>query len=100
MSKDSDGAFLMVLEYAENGSLRECLNKSLSPSCLTWKRRLEMIKNIADNLGTIHKLNYIHKDLHSGNILQFSSGKLSICDLGLSQSTHETDVDGVRGVLP
>jgi len=97
MTKDLDGTFIMVLEYAENGSLKECLEES---SNLTWKRKLEMIKNIADNLKTIHNLGYIHRDLHSGNILQFSCGKLSICDLGLSQSICETNINGVVGVLP
>ncbi|CAI2163985.1 1196_t:CDS:2 [Funneliformis geosporum] len=92
------GNFIMVLEYAEDGSLRESLDRSFQG--LTWKKKLEMMKTIVDNLETIHNLDLIHRDLHHGNILQLSSGKLSICDLGLSQSIYEIDKYGVYGVLP
>ncbi len=44
MTRDLDGTFIMVLEYAENGSLKDCLKKSRSLSNLTWKRKLEILR--------------------------------------------------------
>jgi serine/threonine protein kinase len=74
----------MVLEYAENGNLRKFLENNFN---LTWNEKLRFLENIANNLRTIHNNNYVHKDLHSGNILQFNSGLFDarITDLGLAQ---------------
>lgn len=63
------GEFLMVLQYAKNGSLRKYLeNNSFN---LKWKEKLDILYGIAFSLYNIHANNYVHKDLHSGNILQF-----------------------------
>ena len=60
---------MMVLEYAENGSLRDFLKKNFLN--LRWEDKLEILRDIIDNLQFIHHMKYLHKDLHSGNILQF-----------------------------
>ena len=97
----------MVLEYAEYGNLRNYLKTNFSN--LKWSYKLNFLNNIADNLKTIHNRNYIHKDLHSGNILQFNNNKYSedgntkITDLGLAQSINNSktsDSSNVCGVLP
>jgi len=57
--------------------------------------------NIAWNLRTIHDQKYVHKDLHSGNILQFNTSKLT--DLGLAQfinNSKSSNSSSVCGVLP
>ena len=51
---------------------------------------------------TIHDQNYVHKDLHSGNILQFCVDT-KITDLGLAQSINNSkssNSSSVCGVLP
>ena len=57
----------MVLEYAENDNLRKYLKNNYSN--LTWNKKLFFLDDIAYNLKTIHSKQYVHKDLHSGNIL-------------------------------
>src|SRR5256885_658922 len=93
---------MMVLEYAENGSLRDFLQNHFSE--LKWGTKLEILRNIIDNLEFIHNRKYIHKDLHSGNILQFYSQGWSdstkITDLGLAQSIDNSNSSIVCGVLP
>ena len=79
---------MMVLEYAENDNLRKYLKNEFFN--LTWKEKLLFLNNISRNLFTIHERQYVHKDLHSGNILQFKSrissiGSAKITDLGLAQ---------------
>src|ERR1044072_1244670 len=78
---------IMVLEYAENGNLRKYLENNFN---LTWNEKLQILRYIAYNLRTIHNQKYVHKDLHSGNILQFNtiyydSILSKITDLGLAQ---------------
>ncbi|POG56632.1 kinase-like domain-containing protein, partial [Rhizophagus irregularis DAOM 181602=DAOM 197198] len=78
--------FMMVLEYATHGNLRDYLKKN---HCnLKWTDKLEILINIIANLKFIHDRNYIHKNIHSGNILQFYYDDLidtKITDLGLAQ---------------
>ena len=95
---------IMVLEYAENGNLRKYIENNFN---LTWKEKLQFLQNIAYNLRTIHDQKYVHKDLHSGNILQFNTilyGITSkITDLGLAQfinNSKSSNSSSVCGVLP
>src|SRR5581483_4156866 len=91
---------MMVLEYAKYGNLRNYLKTNFSN--LKWDDKLDFLRFIAWNLYIIHKFNYIHKDLHSGNILQFNDDT-KITDLGLAQSINNSKTSNssnVRGVLP
>src|SRR5437763_6672431 len=91
---------MMVLEYAENDNLRKYLKSNFFN--LTWNKKLQVLKNIALNLYTIHSKEYVHKDLHSGNILQFGSDT-KITDLGLAQlinNSKSSNCSSVCGVLP
>ncbi|GBB95858.1 hypothetical protein RclHR1_02630003 [Rhizophagus clarus] len=104
LTKDPEkNEFLMILEYAHNGNLRDYLKNNFIN--LKWKDKLNILQSIANNLFNIHKLNYIHRDLHSGNILQFYVGGFGtkITDLGLSQSitnSKSSHRSNVFGVLP
>ena len=58
---------------------------------------------IASDLQIIHSQNLIHRDLHSGNILQDNLYSAYIADLGLSISANialKTESDKVCGILP
>jgi serine/threonine protein kinase len=94
---------MMVLEYATHGSLRDYLR--VNYSTLKWADKLEILLNIINNLDFIHERNYIHKDLHSGNILQFYYKgwfDTKITDLGLAQlvDSNSPNSTAVCGVLP
>ncbi|EXX54297.1 kinase-like domain-containing protein [Rhizophagus irregularis DAOM 181602=DAOM 197198] len=93
--------YMMVLEYAENGSLRNCLNKNYSE--LDWKDKLEHLSNIASGLKEIHKNELTHRDLHIGNILT-SDGYVIITDIGLCKPADykesESAKNKIYGVLP
>ncbi|RIB11885.1 kinase-like domain-containing protein, partial [Gigaspora rosea] len=76
--------YLMVFQYANDGSLYKYLRKNFCD--LTWQAKLEILKNISEELYYIHETaGYIHADFHSGNILQDQQSY--IADLGLSRKT-------------
>ncbi|CAG8442742.1 11316_t:CDS:2 [Funneliformis mosseae] len=52
-----------------------------------------------DLIKKIHELNYVHGDLHSGNVLIFND-RSKITDLGLARSTTDKSNSNVSGVLP
>ncbi|CAG8457440.1 6814_t:CDS:2 [Ambispora gerdemannii] len=69
MTKNFKNEYMMVLEYAEDGNLRQYLQKTTKP--IAWGICRKMLRQIAKGLKTIHRADLIHRDLHSGNILVY-----------------------------
>jgi serine/threonine protein kinase len=94
--------FMMIIEYATNGSLRQHLNNSFN--LLGWKEKMHILQKIAVGLGKIHDNELIHHNFHCGNILSNLSIDASITDLGIYQpanvQTSQSDNKKIYGVLP
>ncbi|CAB4446052.1 unnamed protein product [Rhizophagus irregularis] len=89
--------YMMVLDYAEDGSLRNYLDKEYK---LNWDIMFEYLQNIIVGLKCIHEKEFIHRDLHIGNILKFKY-KTAITDLGLCKPANlENAKTNIYGVLP
>src|ERR1051325_1665015 len=77
--------FMMVMEYASCGSLRQHLDKNFYS--LNWVNKLNNLFFIASGLNQIHEKGLIHHDFHCGNILnnKYYDGEIfsQITDLGL-----------------
>ena len=58
---DSNGYYNMVLQYADNGTLREYLMTNFTK--LQWTDKLCIAKEIALGLLFLHDNNIIHRDL-------------------------------------
>ena len=59
--------FMMVMQYARNGSLRRHLDNEFNS--LKWENKLSILSKIAKGLKNIHDNGLIHQDFHCGNIL-------------------------------
>ncbi|RIB03144.1 kinase-like domain-containing protein [Gigaspora rosea] len=69
---------------------------------MEWKQKLNLLHCIASDLQIIHSQEFIHRDLHSGNILQDELYTAYIADLGLSISKNmalKTERCGIYGIL-
>src|SRR2546421_5248769 len=93
--------FTMVMNYANNGSLRHHLNNSFNS--MDWNKKLGILHDIAYGLKKIHDNRLIHHDFHCGNILN-NSLDTYITDLGLCQPANanpsQNDEKKIYGVLP
>ncbi|GES75949.1 kinase-like domain-containing protein [Rhizophagus clarus] len=93
--------YMMVLEYAENGSLRNYLNTSYNELNLTNK--INYLFNIASGLENIHEKEIIHRDLHIGNVLK-NNDVILITDMGLckpiNHKSSENTRNNIYGILP
>ncbi|RGB27750.1 kinase-like domain-containing protein [Rhizophagus diaphanus] len=90
--------FAMILEFANNGNLRNALSYKFNS--ILWNDKIKMLYDLLFDLKKIHKLGYFHKDLHSGNIL-LNYTLAYISDFGLSVPANEQKSDNkVYGVLP
>src|SRR5581483_11575808 len=87
---------MMVMQYANGGSLRQNLNKNFNS--MNWKNKFQTLWEIAIGLSNIHKNRLIHRDFHSGNILD--NYNHYITDLGLCKPADEKTYKNVYGVLP
>src|SRR2546423_12033486 len=101
--------FMMVMQYAENGSLRQHLNNNFNS--LDWDSKLFNLYDIAAGLDKIHYNKLIHHDFHCGNILLCNNtveGKeylySLITDFGLCRPANvkpsQIGDKNVYGVLP
>src|SRR5438128_2681410 len=93
---------MIVMQHANNGSLPSYLDQNINK--LTWKMKMQYLKDIAYNLWAIHDSRLIHCDLHGGNIVlnQIDDDiQPFICDLGLSKSVKlsRSTTSTIRGVL-
>src|SRR5581483_9724591 len=94
--------FMMIMEYANNGSLRQHLNDNFNS--LNWTDKLYNLCNIAFGLKLIHINGLIHCNFHCGNILNNKeNGKIysQITSLGLCKPvTFQSEDKQIFGVLP
>ncbi|RIB04422.1 kinase-like domain-containing protein [Gigaspora rosea] len=95
--QDSD--YMIVMQYAEQGSLRKLLDSKYYD--LTWISKIDNLYYIANGLYTIHEAGLVHKDFHSGNIVNESFCSSFITDFGLCKPVSQ-DSNSIElfGVLP
>ncbi|RHZ80766.1 hypothetical protein Glove_132g102 [Diversispora epigaea] len=94
----TENEYMMVMNYAEYGSLRKLLNNSFEK--LTWQRKSFILSTIINGLTNIHVMGLMHKDLHSGNIVNQSFTLSYITDFGLCKPVTENDLEKIYGVIP
>ena len=89
---------MMVMKYIPDGNLRQYLKNYYSE--LSLFNKLQFLYDTARGLKVIHNEGFIHKDLHSGNILSYGGTSSYITDLGLCKPVDEQGEEKIHGVLP
>ncbi|KLL02570.1 MAG: hypothetical protein MRERC_1c192 [Mycoplasmataceae bacterium RC_NB112A] len=93
--------FLIIMEYAENGTLTKFINDNKNKE-QDWKLSNEFIKQIVLGLTFIHHENIIHRDLKSMNILLTNNyHQVKISDFGLSRTKNisSSQTKDIKGTL-
>src|SRR5688572_6224654 len=99
MTKDPETKeFIVIVEFVEKGNLRSVISTGFNN--ILWNNKIKYLHNLTVDLESLHDLDYCHKDLHSGNILE-SNDYICLSDFGLSGPADEQKSDGkkVYGVL-
>ncbi|RIB24032.1 kinase-like domain-containing protein, partial [Gigaspora rosea] len=87
----------IVIEFAKQGSLRKLLDSKYND--LDWRYKVAILYHIADGLDTIHQANLVHKDFHSGNIVNQNMYSSYITDFGLCKTvSSDSSTEGIFGV--
>ncbi|CAB4423115.1 unnamed protein product [Rhizophagus irregularis] len=66
-TKDTFGNDILVLEYANEGNLRDCLKNQFAK--LNWSKKIDMALDVTQGLMCLHTKNIVHRNLHANNIL-------------------------------
>ncbi|RHZ83548.1 hypothetical protein Glove_91g143 [Diversispora epigaea] len=94
----TENEYMMIMNYAQYGSLRKLLNNKFVE--LTWGKKSSILFNIIYGLKNIHEMGLIHKDFHSGNIVNQNLNLSYITDFGLCKPVSENDPEKIYGVIP
>ncbi|RHZ68688.1 hypothetical protein Glove_294g133 [Diversispora epigaea] len=94
----TENEYMMVMNYAKDGSLRKMLNNQFK--YLTWRKKFLILSSIAKGLKNIHEMGFMHKDFHSGNIVHQSEFLCYITDFGLCKPASEKDSEKIFGIIP
>ncbi|RIB00574.1 kinase-like domain-containing protein [Gigaspora rosea] len=99
---ESDESYKMVLQFANDGNLRDYLVRNFST--LRWEDKFRIAGEIAQGLVFLHDNNIIHKNLHPKNILVLDN-KMMVADFGLSKvltvdmSSSTSNIDGMPAFI-
>ncbi|CAG8761043.1 17982_t:CDS:2, partial [Cetraspora pellucida] len=94
-----DDNYMIVMQYAKQGSLRNLLDRKYYD--LNWQNKIVIIRSIAYGLREIHEAELVHTNLHSGNILCENLFDFYIADFCLCKPVSQySSSEKIYGVLP
>lgn len=73
----------IIMELAQGGSVY-ALMKASKNECLDERYVSVIVREVLKALAYLHKVPVIHRDIKSANVLITSSGKVMLCDFGVS----------------
>ncbi|RHZ58764.1 hypothetical protein Glove_368g26 [Diversispora epigaea] len=97
--------YAFILDYAPSGDLNHFLHGNFKK--VTWKKKINLFRDIIIGIKLLHDKKIIHCDLHSGNILIITNDDVFeavISDLEFSQqitsNSENSKKSQIYGVIP
>ncbi|CAG8731721.1 45639_t:CDS:2 [Gigaspora margarita] len=88
MTQHPTEGYMLVLEYADEGNLRGYINRQH----LLWTDKIYILRDIARALDFLHSRDFVHGDLHTGNVLKTFEKKPVLNLLGKNRRNREREL--------
>ncbi|RHZ87354.1 hypothetical protein Glove_37g97 [Diversispora epigaea] len=85
--QENTNNYMIILEHANNGSLRQYLMTNFQK--MDWNAKLNLAKQIANALMNLHSNEIIHGKLNSKNIF-IHNGNIKLNDFGMAKHASES----------
>ncbi|KAF9977544.1 hypothetical protein BGZ73_005673 [Actinomortierella ambigua] len=79
---EHEGQLVLVMEYADGGTLAGAIKNGLLKH--DWPNKTRIAQEIARGLAYIHYKKILHRDLKSVNVLLTQQREVKLCDFGLA----------------
>ena len=89
--------YLLVLEYADEGTLRNYLEKKFST--LNWEDKYRLAFQLSSAIECLHESGIVHNDLHSSNIF-IQQNSIKLANFGQSKLIKPISVNTIPYIDP
>ncbi|CAB4382068.1 unnamed protein product [Rhizophagus irregularis] len=96
---DDTNKYMLVMEYADGGTLKDYLTENFYN--LSWKVKYNLSFQLASAILCLHDEGIVHCDLHCGNVL-IRQDTLKLADFGLSKRIDDASNSSEKlfGIIP
>jgi beta-lactam-binding protein with PASTA domain len=78
---DVDGTYYIAMQLLEGSSLKELIDRGLSP-----ERAVGLIRQVLEAAGFAHRHGVVHRDLKPQNVIVDEDGKATVTDFGIARA--------------
>jgi serine/threonine-protein kinase PpkA len=82
---ESQGHYYMVMEYIEHGTLKERIQRGMSPP-----QAVAVLRQVAGALAHAHRRGFIHRDVKPANVLFRDEDNAVLSDFGIAKATGDS----------